>query len=131
MAKEDKKLSILIVDDDRFLINMYSVKFRAAGFVVHIAFDGPDTIEKLKSGLNPDILMLDMVMPGMTGLEVLAKIRAEKLAPHTRIVALSNQNQPSDIEAAKAFHIQGYIVKASSIPSEVVAEIKKILTLPL
>jgi CheY-like chemotaxis protein len=71
--------------------------------------------------------MLDMIMPSMDGVEILARIRKENLVPKAKIVILSNQNQPSDIERAKALGISGYIVKATTIPSEVVSEIEQIL----
>lgn len=126
MEKNNKK-KILIVDDDKFLVNMYSIKFKAAGFDVCSAFDGQETLTKLKDGLVPDVLMLDMIMPAMDGVEILARIRKENLVPKAKVVILSNQNQPSDIERAKALGISGYIVKATTIPSEVVSEIEQIL----
>ncbi|MEK7645111.1 MAG: response regulator [Patescibacteria group bacterium] len=126
MENTNKK-KILIVDDDKFLVNMYSIKFKAAGFDVCSAFDGQETLNKLKDGLVPDVVMLDMIMPSMDGVEILARIRKENLVPKAKVVILSNQNQPSDIERAKALGISGYIVKATTIPSEVVSEIQQIL----
>jgi CheY-like chemotaxis protein len=66
-------------------------------------------------------------MPGMDGLEFLAATRKENLVPNAIVIALSNQNQPADIERAKALGITSYIVKANSIPSEVVAEVIKVV----
>jgi DNA-binding NarL/FixJ family response regulator len=65
-------------------------------------------------------------MPEMDGIELLAKIREEKLAGDAVVVILSNQGQPSDIDRAKAYGISGYIVKATTIPSEVLREIVRI-----
>lgn len=125
--ENNNKKKILIVDDDKFLVNMYSIKFKSAGFEVFSAFDGQETLAKLKDGLVPDVVMLDMIMPAMDGVEILARIRKENLVPKAKVVILSNQNQPSDIERAKALGISGYIVKATTIPSEVVTEIQQIL----
>lgn len=126
--ENNNKKKILIVDDDKFLVNMYSIKFKSAGFEVFSAFDGQETLAKLKDGLVPDVVMLDMIMPAMDGVEILARIRKENLVPKAKVVILSNQNQPSDIERAKALGISGYIVKATTIPSEVVTEIQQILS---
>ena len=124
---ETRKKKILIVDDDHFLVNMYSIKFSGSGFEVHTSLDGQDTLNKLRDGLVPDVVMLDMIMPGMDGLELLSQIRKDKLAPQAKIIILSNQSQESDMERAKELGISGYIVKATTIPSEVVAEVQRVL----
>ena len=124
---KDKKYKILIVDDDQFLLNMYSIKFTKENFEVVTASDGTDAIGKLRDGLVPDALILDIVMPLMDGLEVLEHIRSESLIPTTSIIILSNQGQSSDIEKARKLGIQSYIVKATTIPSEVLAEVKRVL----
>lgn len=122
-----KKHSILIVDDDKFLLSMYSLKFQKEGFEVFTSADGGDALTKLKEGLVPDALILDIVMPVMDGLELLGKIKELKLVPSSVIIILSNQGQSSDIEQAKKLGVDGYIVKATTIPSEVLSEVKKIL----
>ncbi len=120
---------IIIVDDDPFLTNMYSTKFKSAGYEVDISVNGADLISKLKEAERPKphLILLDMILPGMEGTEIIEKIRTENIAPETKIVVLSNQNQPVDIEKAKGLGISGYLVKASMIPSEVVEEVGKIL----
>lgn len=123
---ENKKYKIVIVDDDKFLLNMYSMKFTKEGMEVVAIPDPLEALEKIREGLNPDILILDVVMPGMDGIDLLKKIREEKLASNAVVVILSNQGQQSDIDRAKEFNIQGYIVKATTIPSEVLREIVQI-----
>ncbi len=122
---EQKKYKVLIVDDDEFLLNMYLVKFAKSGLEVVTSASGDDALKKLKEGLSPDAIMLDIVMPGLDGFELLEKIRAEKLAPNSVVIFLTNQGQPSDIERAKKLGAGGYIVKASTIPSEVFDEVVK------
>ena len=121
------KRKIFIVDDDKFLLSMYSIKFQKEGFDVVVAVDGNDALTKLKEGLVPDVIILDIVMPVMDGLELLQKIRDEHLVQDSVIIILSNQGQSSDIEKAKQLGVEGYIVKATTIPSEVLAEVKKVL----
>ncbi|OYV26210.1 MAG: hypothetical protein B7W98_03285 [Parcubacteria group bacterium 20-58-5] len=70
----------------------------------------------------PDAILLDLIMPGIGGFGALEAIRKEQLAPGAKIVILSNQGQDSDIEKAKQLAADGYIIKASAIPSEVFAE---------
>ncbi|MDQ5950153.1 MAG: two-component system, OmpR family, response regulator [Patescibacteria group bacterium] len=121
-----KKYNILIVDDDKFLLNMYSMKFTKEGMAVTAIGDPQEALEKLRGGLTPDIIVMDIVMPGMDGIELLTKIRAEKLSPSSVVIVLSNQGQQSDIDRAKAIGINGYIVKATTIPSEVLREVERI-----
>jgi len=119
---------VLIVDDDQFLLNMYSIKLKKFGFEVDTASGGQEVLNKLRDGATPDVLLLDVVMPSMDGLELLERIRSEKFVPNAAVIILSNQSQPSDIERATSLGIASYIEKASSIPSEVVAEVIKVLS---
>lgn len=119
---------ILIVDDDKFLLNMYSIKFQKEKFEVSVAGDGAEALKKLQSGYVPDAIVLDIVMPVMDGLEFLEKMRGENLAKNATLLILSNQGQSADIEKAKKLGIDGYIVKATTIPSEVVTEVLRMLS---
>lgn len=121
------KKKVLLVDDDSFLLSMYSLKFEKNNYEVTVTLSGQDAINKLKEGLKPDILIFDVVMPGMDGIELLTAIREQHLADQAKVMMLSNQGEPADIERAKKIGIDGYIVKASSIPSEVVKAVDNIL----
>jgi len=118
---------IYLVDDDRFLLDMYAVKFKGAGHQVTACQGGEALLEILRKDPPPDAILLDLVMPGMDGFQVLETIRKEKLAPKAKIIILSNQGQDTDIEKAKQFGAAGYIVKASAIPSEVLAQTVAVL----
>lgn len=120
---------IYLVDDDRFLLDLYSVKFRNAGHDVTVFNSGKDLIAALQKpdALRPDAILLDIIMPGMTGFETLEVIRKENLAESAKMIFLSNQGQPSDIENAKKLNADGYIIKASAIPSEVFNETIRII----
>lgn len=124
---DPKQKTVLIIDDDAFLLGMYDVKFKKAGYNVVLSSGGADAIKKLRDGLTPDAITLDMVMPDMDGFEVLEEIRKSNLSPASAMVVLSNQSQSADIERAKKFGIDGYVVKATSLPSEVVEEVSKII----
>ncbi len=121
---------IYLVDDDRFLLDMYAIKFKNAGHEVTAFQSGDEVLAALKKDPAPDAVLMDVVMPGMTGFETLETIRRENLAPATKFIILSNQGQDSDLDKAKELHAAGYIIKASAIPSEVYAETLKIIEKP-
>ena len=118
---------ILIVDDDKFLLDMYTFKFKENGFEVIQAVGSTDALSKLKSGIVPDMMLLDVVMPKMDGFELLAIIKAEKLAPDAKIIILSNLGQAVDVEKGRNLGANGYVIKALSTPSEVVAKVVAVL----
>jgi CheY-like chemotaxis protein len=72
----EAKYKVFLVDDDTFLLNMYSVKLSKNGFEVNTALSGQEAIKKIKAGYEPDIMLLDVIMPGMDGLKVLEDIAA-------------------------------------------------------
>ena len=125
METEPKK--ILIVDADSFLLDMYSLKFSKSNFNVSTALGPESALEKLRKGLSPDIILLDIMMPVMDGFELLTKIREENISPDAIIIFLSNRGQPSDVTQAETLGASGYIVKASSTPSEVIDKVVTII----
>ncbi|MFC1720706.1 PleD family two-component system response regulator [Patescibacteria group bacterium] len=124
---EDKKYKILIVDDDRFLLDMYPVKFTQLGFDVATSLGSVDALAKLREGFVPDVILTDLLMPTMDGFELLEKIKEEKLAQGSKIIILSNKGERTDIDRGIALGADGYIIKASVIPSEVVEKVMEVL----
>lgn len=124
-----KKYTVLIVDDDKFLLDMYRKKFEREGSTVDVAVGSEEALVKLRGDANPDILILDIIMPGMDGIGLLETIRKEKLVPNSAIIMLTNESNQDKIEKAKSLGIKGYIIKATYIPSEVVEEVLKIVNL--
>ncbi len=121
------KYSVVLVDDDKFLLNMYSMKFTKEGICVTAFQSSEEALEKFRKGLYPDVILLDVVMPGMDGIELLKTLRGENLIKNSSVVILSNQGSQEDIDKAKVFNIDGYIVKATTIPSEVLREVSRIV----
>lgn len=124
---EGEKKKILLVDDDGFLLDMYAFKFSQNNFDVFTAENGKLALEKIKEGLSPDVMMIDIIMPELNGFETLEKIKEENLLPNTIKIILSNKNQTSDIERGNALGVSGYIIKANTVPSEVVKKVHQIL----
>lgn len=121
---EQKNLKILLVDDDRFLLDMYLLKFKKSGLEIDTASNGIAALEKIKANSDYDMVLMDIIMPGMDGLEVLKKIRDEKLLPKAVVIMLTNQ--ADDEDKAKKLGVDGYIIKATMIPSEVVEKVLSI-----
>mgnify|MGYP001600201804 CR=1 FL=1 len=124
---EGEKRKILIVDDDSFLLDMYALKFSQSNFEVYTAESGAQALEKLRGGLNPDVILMDIIMPEMDGFEMLAKINTEKLCSKCLKIVLSNKSQQSDIDMGNKLGVAGYIVKANSTPIEVISQVTNIL----
>ncbi len=127
--KEPKDIKVMIVDDDSFILNMYKIKFTKEGFIPTLATNGKEALDIVRGGFVPDVLFVDLIMPIMGGMEFLQTIRAEKLLENTPIIVLTNQSQVSDIDAAKNLGVRSYIVKATTIPSEIVDEVRKLFNM--
>ncbi|MCL9971790.1 MAG: response regulator [Candidatus Pacebacteria bacterium] len=110
---------VYLIDDDTFLLDMYALKFKECGLPVEAINDPALALEKIRQGAKPDIILVDVIMPGMTGFDFLEALQKENLVPDARRVVLSNQGQQEDIDTAMKFGAMGYIIKASAIPSEV------------
>jgi CheY-like chemotaxis protein len=109
------------------LRDMYAMKFTEDGANVLVAKSGAEALEVLKRESGINVVMLDMVMPGMTGLELLDEIAALHLEPRPRCIVLSNQSESQDVDTALEKGAVGYIVKAEMIPSDVVREVKRLI----
>ncbi|MFA6338446.1 MAG: response regulator [Candidatus Paceibacterota bacterium] len=127
MNETNPKYKVFLIDDDKFLLDMYALKFTKNGAVIEFATNGADMIKKLEGGYVPDVVVIDVVMPGMSGLETIEEVRKKKLIENVPVVVLSNQSQNSDFDKAKSLGVKAYIVKASTIPSEVVEQVTRII----
>ena len=124
---EDKKYKIIIVDDDDFLVGMYVTKFNNSDVEVDVCKSGESLLEKLRTGAKADLILLDIIIQGMSGLSILEEMRKNKLGENIKVVILTNQSDEKDKEVAQKLGISGYIVKSTVTPSEVVEEIMKII----
>ncbi|OGY94172.1 MAG: hypothetical protein A2406_01690 [Candidatus Komeilibacteria bacterium RIFOXYC1_FULL_37_11] len=120
----DKKIKILLIEDEEMLANMYEVKFKNEGFDLEKALDGAEGLAKAKANV-PDFILLDIIMPKMDGFSVLKALKDDPATKNVPVILLTNLGQEEDVEKGKELGAVGYLVKANITPSEVVAEVKK------
>jgi CheY-like chemotaxis protein len=121
-------MKILLVDDDTFLRDMYTTKFLECGHDVTPAIHASDALRILETVQDFDLMLVDMIMPGMTGVELLTELKNNMPQLTMKKIVLSNQGQDKDIEEATDAGAIGYIIKAQSVPSEVVKKVEEIMS---
>jgi len=117
---------ILLIEDDPFLVDIYTTKLKEAGFEVSIAKDGHTALKHLKKQ-RPDLVLLDIVLPHTDGWEILEEIKGQEEFKDLLIIILSNLGQKQEVEKGLDLGATKYLIKAHYKPSEIVEEIKKIL----
>ncbi len=124
-APKPKRGVIMLVDDDRFLLDMYSTKFLHADFSVEACQSAKEALTILRAGVTPVAILFDIVMPESDGFNFLKTIQTEKLQRTSILIALTNQSNDSDQEEATKLGADKFVVKATMIPSEVVAMVEE------
>ena len=117
--------SILLVEDDPFLIDIYTTKFKKVGFSLEVATDGEEALRKLNEK-KPDLLILDIVLPQIDGWEILKKIQADEKLKMIPVIVLSSLGQKEEVEKGIKLGAIKYLIKAHYTPSEVVKVVKDI-----
>ena len=117
-------MKLLLVDDDAFLRDMYATKFLECGHAVEVAESAAIALTKIEQSKEFDVVLLDMIMPGMSGVELIAAIKKQFPDFTAHCIVLSNQGQSEDIREAMEAGAMGYIIKAESIPSDVVKKVE-------
>ncbi len=118
---------ILIVEDDEFLLSMYSTKFEIEGYEVVMASDGEMGVEKARKE-KPGIILLDIMLPNMDGFDVLRKLKSNSETSAIPVILLTNLSQKQDVEQGLSLGADDYLVKAHFMPSEVVDKINRLIT---
>lgn len=117
---------ILLVEDDPLIAEIYTKKLDECGFDVELAADGETAFKKIQEEMF-DLVILDIVLPQLTGFELLKRMEKDIESKKLTVLVLSNLGQKSDIELAKELGVVRYLIKANFTPSEVIFEIKKLL----
>lgn len=117
---------ILIVEDDTLLQDVLRASFTGAGFKVLTAHDGHEGLLQLKSE-RPDLILLDIIMPGIDGYEVLRQIKAKPETAGIPVIIMSNLGDLESVKTGTDLGATAYIIKASSIPADIVAKVRTVL----
>ncbi len=118
--------SILLIEDDPFLIDIYSQKFKRSRFEIRAAETADQAFQMVKEKI-PDLILLDIVLPQVDGWSILKKIKADKSLSEVKIIVFSNLGQKEEVEKGLSLGAVKYLIKAQYTPLEVVKEIEKIL----
>ena len=119
---------VAIVEDDQAIAQMYRFKFEAEGFTVETAENGLLGLDLAKN-MNPDIILLDLMMPEMPGDEMLAKLRATDWGKNIKVVILTNKGEQEIPPAVRELGVSAVILKADMTPRQVAELVKKQLGL--
>lgn len=114
---------IAIIEDDQAISQMYRMKFEAEGYTVETAENGKLGLELVEK-MRPDIILLDLMMPEMTGDEMLVKLRAKDWGKNTKVIILTNMGEQEAPEVVKTLDVRRFIVKAEMTPRQVAEMVK-------
>jgi CheY-like chemotaxis protein len=117
---------ILLVEDDRFLRRACEASLRQRGFAVTVAPDGEEALRQVRAEV-PDLILLDLLMPKITGVEVLRTLRAEEPTRDVPVLILSNSSREQDIEEIRSLGVTDYLVKANLSLQELGDRVARIL----
>lgn len=122
---EDKK-TILLVEDDAFVSDIYQTKLGQSGYEVQVAENGLEAM-KFAGKKAPDLVLLDIVMPYMDGIEVLRKLKEKEEWKSIPVILLTNLSEKEKVEEGLSLGASDYLIKSHFTPSEVVEKVKALL----
>jgi len=125
MAKAEKKI-VLIVEDDEMLLRALYLAFLHSGFTIATASDG-ETAVRMTERLKPSLVLLDLLLPKMSGFEYLQAIKANPVSKGIPVIVLSNLGDKSDMEKAKELGAADYFIKANTDLSELAKKVNDII----
>lgn len=128
MAEKTAMKQVVVVEDDKLLTNLITKKLKAEGYEVVHAENGEKALALMKEGKAPEVILLDILLPGIDGFEVLKNIKQHEGWKNTPVIILSNLGQESDIEQGKRLGAAAFLVKALLSLDEIMREIKRITT---
>jgi len=118
--------TILIVEDDKFLRELIAQKLIKEGYEISKATDGEQGIKKIKEE-RPDLVLLDLILPGIDGFEVLTRIKTDPALAQIPVIILSNLGQSEDVDRGLKLGATDYLVKAHFTPDEIIEKVKNAL----
>lgn len=118
--------NVLIIEDDKFLRELIAQKLGQSGYNVVEATDGEQGVKRVKE-VKPDLVLLDLILPGIDGFEVLARIKSDPIIASIPVIIISNLGQREEIEKGLKMGAVDYMIKAHFTPGEIVDRIKRVV----
>ncbi|MDE2040992.1 MAG: response regulator [Patescibacteria group bacterium] len=122
-AQNVAKKKLLWVEDDRLIGTILAKKLLSSGFDLYHSKNGEEALDTLKSVI-PDVIVVDLILPGMSGFDILQAVNADARLRAVPKMVLSNLSKPSDIEKARALGAQKFLVKAATSLDQIVSEVR-------
>jgi len=115
---------ILIIEDEEIMINLLQKKLSQEGYNVSVARNGEEGLRLIKETM-PDLVLLDIIMPKMGGLEVMEAMQKDEKLKDIPVIIVSNSGQPVEIDKAKELGVKDWLIKTEFDPQEVINKVKK------
>lgn len=119
-------VKVLIIEDDNFISKMYDKKLNLEHFVVETAGNGVEGLT-LAERMQPDVILLDVMLPKMDGWEVLERLKQNPITKDIPVILLTNLGSPEDVQHGLSLGASEYMIKAHYVPTEVVQKIKALV----
>ncbi len=119
---DPKRATILLIEDDRILADMYRLKFEVSGLGLLVAFGGYEGLDSAKKA-KPDLILLDLRMDDLDGFEVLTRLKADPTLAHIPVILLTNMSEKDNAEKGLALGAEAYVLKSKILPDALVARV--------
>ena len=124
--EQTTKPVVLIIEDEQFLCSLMEKKLTSFGMEVQVALDGEVGLKKIEEH-PPDVILLDLLLPGIDGFEVLKRLKREERFRDIPVLVISNLGEARDVRAAMKAGATDYIVKAESSPEQIAVKARKLI----
>lgn len=125
-SKDNVMYKILVAEDDVYLREAYVTILVSAGYTVQAVENGRQALEAIEEAL-PDVMLLDMLMPVMGGLELLEEMSGKALLEKVRIIAFTNLSDMTTIDRLESYNVERYLLKSSVMPKELISTIEAVM----
>jgi CheY-like chemotaxis protein len=126
VAVPERSPRVLVVDDEAVIRQLIVINLELEGFEVHQAVDGLDALDKARE-LDPDVVTLDVMMPGLDGIQTAHRLRADPVTARARIVLISARTRPADVERGRDAGADAYVTKPFD-PDEIIDTVRRLAT---
>ena len=120
------KIKVLLIEDDKMIIDMYTLKFTQEGYEVFQAENGKDGLASALKN-KPDVILLDIILPQMDGFSVLKELKEDNDLKNKPVILLTNLGQDGDVKKGLELGATDYLIKANFTPQQVVDKVKSVL----